>query len=363
MQQTDITCGQLMLRPWSASDEQAYLAGRNDPDVLRWTGTPSPYRLEDARAFLLEQAPAGWETGTAATWGVFDATTAQLLGGASLHAIAGGGANVSYWCTPAARGRGVATEVIRAICRWGFGFLELERIGWECCVGNWASRAVAQKCGFTVEGVARKAFNQRGTRVDDWRGSLLSTDPAEDTRPLPTAPTLSDGVVTLRPWSLSDAPDVARACSDPLTVRWLPVPSPYTLEDAVGYLDGYVFGSWADGTAAELAVTDAVTGELLGAMGLKLHNRRLGFGEIGYWTAPWARGRGVAGRGAALSTQWGLDVLELNRVELLADVENLPSQRAAEKAGFLREGIARRARTVRSEPPRDMVVFSRVISD
>lgn len=363
MQQTDITCGQLMLRPWTPYDEQAHVAGRNDPDVLRWTGSPAPYTPEDARRFLLEQAPQGWEDGTAATWGVFDATTAELLGGASLHAISGGGANVSYWCTPAARGRGVATEVLQAVCRWGFGALELERIGWECCVGNWASRAVAQKCGFTVEGVARQAFNQRGVRVDDWRGSLLRTDPLTDTRPLPAPPTLTDGVVTLRRWEVSDAADVARACSDPETVRWLPVPTPYTLEDGIGYVEGYIYGAWADGRAAELAVTDAVTRELLGAMGLKLQNRGLGFGEIGYWTAPWARGRGVAGRGAALSAQWGLDVLELNRVELLADVENLPSQRAAEKAGFVREGIARRARTVRSEPPRDMVLFSRVIDD
>jgi RimJ/RimL family protein N-acetyltransferase len=83
-------------------------------------------------------------------------------------------------------------------------------------------------------------------------------------------------------------------------------------------------------------------------------------GEVGYWTAPWARSRGVASRGAALVTAWGLDVLGLHRVELLADMENTASVRAAEKAGFAREGVARAARPDRHGVPHDMAVFSRV---
>ena len=146
----------------------------------------------------------------------------------------------------------------------------------------------------------------------------------------------------------------------PLSGALAASPSPYTLADAESYIDDYIAGAWAEGSAAELAVTDAVTGELLGAIGLKLQNRRLGYGEVGYWTAPWARGGGVAGRGALLSARWGLDVLGLDRVELLADAENEPSQRAADKAGFVREGIARRSRRNRDGTARDMVLFSLV---
>ncbi|MGZ6827486.1 MAG: GNAT family N-acetyltransferase [Mycobacteriales bacterium] len=357
MEPSDISCGRLMLRPWTAYDEPDLLRGRNDPLVLRWTDTPAPYTPEHARAFLTEHAPAGWAAGTDATWAAREATTGDLVGGVALHRIGGGEAWLAYWCLPEGRGQGLATEMTTAVCRWGFGMLELERIGWACGVGNFASRATAQKIGFTVEGTARQAFVQRGTRIDDWVGSLLASDPMTDTRPLPSPPVLSDGVVTLRGWCSADAPDAARACDDPETARWLPVPSPYRLEDSLGFIEGYIARAWADGTAAELAVTDAGSGELVGAVALKLHQRRLGVGEVGYWTAPWARGRGVAGRAAALVARWGLEQLGLSRVELVADVRNTASQRAAEQAGFTREGVARRARLDRHGVAQDMVLF------
>lgn len=363
MEPVEIPAGRLHLRPWTTYDESAVLDACSDPEVQRWTTVPSPYTQQDAHRWVTEISPAGWEAGTAAAFAVLDSTTGALVASVGLHAIHDGEAEVGYWCACEARGQGVVSQAVGAVCRWGFAALGLERIQWVAGVGNWESRAVAEKCGFTVEGLLRKGMAQRGVRVDAWVGSLLATDDVVDRRALPRPPVLTDGVVTLRGWLPGDAQDVARACDDPLTARWLPVPVPYTPADATAYIEGFIYGAWADGTAAELAVTDAVTGQLLGAMGLKLKNRRFGWGEVGYWTAPWARGRGVAGRGAVLSARWGLEELGLSRVELLADVENLPSQRAAEKAGFVREGVARRSRPDRDGTARDMVLFSLVHSD
>jgi RimJ/RimL family protein N-acetyltransferase len=196
----------------------------------------------------------------------------------------------------------------------------------------------------------------RGALVDGWIAGLLPGDPQTDTAVLPGYPDRTDGVVTLRRWRSSDAADVARACSDHETARWLPVPVPYTLEAAAGYVEGIVPTEWAAGTAANVAVTDATTGELLGAVGLTL---RSGLGEVGYWTAPWARRRGVATRAARLHAAWGLEELSLPRVELLADVGNTASQRVAEQAGFTREGVLRAVRPApRSTDRVDMVLFA-----
>ena len=357
MQPTEITAGRLHLRPWTRYDEDSVLAACQDPQIAHWTTVPSPYLRHDAHAFL-EESQARWDADVA-SWAVCDSTTGEVLGSCALR-VAEDHATIGYWCVAAARGRGVTTDAVLAVCRWAFGALGLDRITWRAEVGNLASRAVAEKAGFTVEGVLRQVLMHRGEPQDAWVGSLLRTDHVVDRRALPAPPVLTDGVVTLRGWRPEDAPDVARACDDPVTARWLPVPQPYTLADADAYLGSYITTAWADGSAAELAVTDSATGELLGAMGLKLAGRRLGYGEIGYWTAPWARGRGVAGRGASLLARWGLTELGLHRVELLADVDNSASQLAAEKAGFVREGVARRSRPDRDGTPRDMAVFSMI---
>ena len=86
------------------------------------------------------------------------------------------GPEVGSWTSGEARGRGVASESVAAACRWAFGALGVERVTWQAYLGNWASRAVAERCGFTIEGVARRAMLQRGVWRDGWTGSLLAGD-------------------------------------------------------------------------------------------------------------------------------------------------------------------------------------------
>jgi RimJ/RimL family protein N-acetyltransferase len=355
-----ITTERLLLRPWEPADAPAVLAACSDPVLQRWTTVPVPYTAEHARSFVEEFSPAAWADDSDYAFAITDASSGEVLGAIGIRRRPRELYDVGFWAHPDARSRGVVSEALSAVCRWAFADLGATRVEWYAEVGNWASRRVAEKAGFTVEGVVRAGLPGRDGRRDGWVGARLPADPERDTRRLPAYAPLTDGVVTLRPWRLEDGADVVRACSDPLTVRFLPVPDPYRPEDADFYLGTLVPGDWADGKAAHVAVTDAATGELLGAVGLKLELAQHRVGEVGYWTAPWARGRGVAGRAAALHGQWGLDVLGLNRVELLADVENLASQRAAEKAGYVREGVLWRGRPDRTGEARDMVLFARV---
>lgn len=359
MTPVDITAGRFQLRAWQPGDERELAALLDDPDVARWTPHPSPYGLEHAAARIAED-PACWEAGSRAELGVREATTGELLAVVGLYRLTATDAEVGWATGAAARGRGVATDAVAALCRWAFGALELQRLQALVVVGNGASRRVAEKAGFRVEGVARSIAAPSG-RADTWTFSLLPDDDVRDTARFPPYGQQTDGTVTLRRWRSSDGPDVARACADTETARWLPVPVPYTDEVGQAYVDGMVPTEWFEGSAANVAVTDAATGELLGAIGLKVLD---GKGEVGYWTAPWARGRGVATRACALHTAWGLSTLGLPRVELLADVDNLASQRVAERAGFTREGVARAVRPQpRATERADMVLFSRLPSD
>lgn len=69
----------------------------------------------------------------------------------------------------------------------------------------------------------------------------------------------------------------------------------------------------------------------------------LATGMIGYWTAPWARGQGVAPDAVAAISRWTFDAVGLHRLELSHAVENIASCRVAVKAGFAAEGIMRSA--------------------
>jgi RimJ/RimL family protein N-acetyltransferase len=66
--------------------------------------------------------------------------------------------------------------------------------------------------------------------------------------------------------------------------------------------------------------------------------------EIGYWVAADARGRGLCTRGVRLVSQWVIGECGVERLQLRADEQNIPSRKVAENAGFTEEGTLRSSR-------------------
>lgn len=81
---------------------------------------------------------------------------------------------IGYWLDAGHQGRGIMTAAVRGLCRYGFDALGLHRIELRAAPGNARSRAVAERCGFTEEGVARGAELVRGEFRDLVVYSLLA---------------------------------------------------------------------------------------------------------------------------------------------------------------------------------------------
>jgi RimJ/RimL family protein N-acetyltransferase len=87
------------------------------------------------------------------------------------------GAEVGFGLAPWARGKGVMTRALRLVLAWGFGLPGVDMVYWRAQVGNSASRRVARRCGFRMEGTVRGLLEQRGERRDAWIGSLRRGEP------------------------------------------------------------------------------------------------------------------------------------------------------------------------------------------
>ena len=146
-----------------------------DPDIQRWTTIPSPYLPEHARSFTEQMVPEGWTEGSMFTFGVF-LPAGELAGMLALTMRSLGTAEVGFWTAKEHRGHGYTTEATRTGAHWAFTRMAIDRVEWRAEVGNHASRAVAERAGFTIEGTLRSSLNNKGVRRDCWVGSLLPSD-------------------------------------------------------------------------------------------------------------------------------------------------------------------------------------------
>jgi len=157
-------------------------------------------------------------------------------------------------------------------------------------------------------------------------------------------PPLTDGVITLRAKRRDDVDALVAACQDPEIPRWTRVPQHYGREDALGWIAASEL-ELAAGTAIHWLAVDGGD-RLLASISVMQIDRAAGTGEIGYWVARAARGRGVARRSVALASGWATSELGLTTLVIEVHEANAPSQAVARAAGFVPAGE-------RAVPPRE----------
>jgi RimJ/RimL family protein N-acetyltransferase len=167
----------------------------------------------------------------------------------------------------------------------------------------------------------------------------------------------------LRPHRLDDVSAVTQACNDSQTQFWLAqLPRPYTREDARAHLEE-IAEEQAAGRAMFWALTDDSSDRLLGEIGMwGLARGEARSAELGYWTHPGSRRRGLTTEGVRLATRFALlpralGGLGLARLVIRAAEGNSASQRVAVAAGYRPAGRDRRAELLRDGTVQDLVRY------
>lgn len=145
----------------------------------------------------------------------------------------------------------------------------------------------------------------------------------------------------LRPDDPRDAAEMARAFADDphLAVDWGIEEAPD--EELARKWLGEHADLWEQGQGRHLAVAEADTDALLG--GINFHRIEPGHhrAEVGFWLAPWARGRGIGTGAVGAACKWAFERWNLVRIEMTTVPDNEASLALARKLGFTREGLLR----------------------
>jgi len=171
--------------------------------------------------------------------------------------------------------------------------------------------------------------------------------------------TLQYGLVTLRPSAEKDIDAIFNACQDPLIPAFTTIPANYTLDHAIDFVRSDPF-SVAERRELRFVI-DYGNGDdvkFAGVISLHTINIKNHTAEIGYWMEKSMRGKGIGTIAAKMITDYGLRSLGFRRIDGLADVDNLASQKLLTSAGYQKEGILRNKVTRDDGRQIDMALFA-----
>jgi ribosomal-protein-serine acetyltransferase len=170
---------------------------------------------------------------------------------------------------------------------------------------------------------------------------------------------LTDGNIIIRPCQPEDADVICEGVRETMheMLKWAPWCHPdYAISDCKSWLDSRD-QMWSEGIEYDFVVFDTKDDTFLGGCAVDQINRKHNFANLGYWVRTSQEGKGIATAAVKLISRFGFETLGFTRLEVVAAVQNKASQRVAEKAGAVREGIHRNRHVVH-DTIYDSVMFS-----
>ncbi|HLV11635.1 MAG TPA: GNAT family N-acetyltransferase [Trueperaceae bacterium] len=287
---------------------------------------------------------------------------------------AGGSTEVGYLVARAYEGKGLVTRALRALVRHFFVERGVGRVAVGLDARNERSLAVVQRLGLRPEAVLRRVIAVDGEPADLSIFGLLREEyapPPEDGPRVRRPPRFAlraaaDDDVYVGLLERDDAATLHRLveANRERLARWLPWAREGGPEAQERFVAERAMPSVARGPGLEAGIW--LGDELIGAAGVHDVDVRSRSGAIGYWLDAAHEGKGVVTKVVrALVNRCFAEPLvdgePFERLEVLAQVDNVRSRAVAERLGFTFEGVLRRQNLGPDRP--DMAVYGLLRSE
>lgn len=161
----EIRVRDFLIREWRRGDEASLVRHANNPNVSRNLREifPYPYTAAEATRWITH---ASSKTPTTDFAIVVDGEAAGGIGFVQLGDVERRSVDIGYWLGEAHWGKGIMTDVLRAVSRHIFANYDVCRIQTIVFESNPASIRVLEKAGYSYEGRQRKAVTKHGITMD-----------------------------------------------------------------------------------------------------------------------------------------------------------------------------------------------------
>jgi len=175
---------------------------------------------------------------------------------------------------------------------------------------------------------------------------------------------ISDGYIILRKYNKEDLLNRYSAIKDNLQEisKWLSFCRPdYTETQNLLWYVAYN-KNWDNKIEFPFAIIEKESGSYIGECVLNHINHLHKLANVTYWIKKEFTGKGTTTRAVKLAAKFGFEKLELRRIEIFMEPENIASIKVAEKAGAVKEGILRN-RIFSNEISKDALMYSLIPGD
>lgn len=162
----EIATPSALLRGWRAEDAESLARHADDPGIAAMMRDefPSPYTPQEAFRFIAAALCSPTDLVFAIE---VDEDVAGGIGINPFKDIYRRGAEIGYWLAEPFRGRGIATDAVRALVPVAFKELDIVRLQAGVFSNNLASMRVLERCGFVREAVRVNAIWKLGRLFDE----------------------------------------------------------------------------------------------------------------------------------------------------------------------------------------------------